>query len=229
MRALGAARILADARSNTNRRAQGEDRMIRIHARFRMLTVVAAAFALARPSLAPAQTAATPASAPSAVAATRDGQHDFDWMIGSWKVQLRRLTHPLSGSTTWVEYEGTQTTRKLFDSRANVDEFVVDSPATKAHLEGLTVRLYDPESRQWSIYWANMNTGALAMPPTVGRFTDGRGEFFDREEFEGKPIVVRYVWSDVTPTSARFEQAFSADDGKTWEPNWICTITRVKE
>jgi hypothetical protein len=186
--------------------------------RFRSYLTVVAVALLLQPALVSAQTAAA-----------RDGRSDFDWMVGNWKVKLSRLTKPLTGSTTWVEYEGTQVTRKVWDGRAVMDEFVAESPATKARIDGLTLRLYNPESRQWSIYWANAKNGMLGLPPTVGGFKDGRGEFYDEEEFEGKRITVRYVWSDITPTSARFEQAFSTDGGKTWEPNWISTISRAKE
>ena len=157
----------------------------------------------------------------------RDGQHDFDFLHGRWQVALRRLTKPLSGSTEWVEYEGTSDCRPIWDGRANVDEFRVHSAATGATLDGLTLRLYNPETREWSLYWANAANGALSLPPTVGRFSGDRGEFFDREDFGGRPIIVRYRWSDITTTSAHFEQAFSTDDGATWEPNWISTMTRV--
>ena len=200
----------------------------RARRRARIFLAVAATAFLARPALAPAQTTPDKPAAQTS-AAPRDGQHDFDWMVGNWKGNLRRLQKPLSGSTTWVEYEATQVTRPAFGGRANMDEFTAVNPATGARVEGLTVRLYNPETGEWSIYWANMKNGVLALPPTVGRFENGRGEFYDKEEFEGRPIVVRYVWSDVTPTSAHFEQSFSADGGKTWETNWISTITRVKE
>lgn len=188
--------------------------------------VAAAALALAVPALAPAQSATTKTEAGPA---SHDGQRDFDWMHGNWKATLKRLDKPLTGSTKWTEYAGTQRTIRLYDGRANVDEFTTEDPVTHAKVEGLTVRTYNPETKQWSINWANMKTGTFAMPPTVGHFENGRGEFYDREDFNGKPIVVRYVWSDITPTSAHFEQSFSADDGKTWEVNWISDITRVKE
>jgi hypothetical protein len=163
-------------------------------------------------------------------ASPRDPQHDFDFIIGSWKVQLSRLLHPLTGSTEWVEYEGTSRSRPVWDGRANVDEFRVHSPATGARIDGLTLRLYNPATDEWSLYWANANNGVLSLPPTVGRFTDdGRGEFYDDEEIDGRQVKVRYLWSDITPTSAKFEQALSTDGGDTWEPNWISTMTRIVE
>ena len=170
------------------------------------------------------------ADSPSATAmAKHEGQHDFDWMIGTWKADLKRLLKPLSGSTTWVEFEGTQITRSLWGGRGVMDEFSVNSPATNTHIDGLTIRLYNPESRQWTIYWANAKKGNLDWPPVTGEFKDGRGEFYDQEVFEGRAIFVRYVWSDIKPDSAHFEQSFSADGGKTWEPNWISNIYRVKQ
>lgn len=159
-----------------------------------------------------------------------DGQHAFDFIIGTWKVQLSRLLDPLTGSTEWVDYEGTSRSRPVWDGRANVDEFRVHSAATDARIDGLTLRLYNPATGEWSLYWANANNGVLSLPPTVGRFTDdGHGEFYDDEEIDGRPVKVRYLWSDITSTSARFEQAFSTDGGETWEPNWISTMTRIEE
>ncbi len=125
----------------------------------------------------------------------RDGQHDFDFVIGKWKIRNRRLVRPLSGSEEWQEFESTSVARQVWDGRANMDEFQGDSPA--GHIEGMTVRLYDPKSHQWSLYWANSKNGAFSLPPTVGEFKNGRGEFFDDEEFNGKPIRVRYLWSDI--------------------------------
>jgi len=172
--------------------------------------------------------AQTPAVAESTMPAARDGSKDFDWMLGNWKADLKRLVNPLTGSTTWVAYEGTQTTTKVLNGKAVMDEFVVDSPASKTSVEALTIRLYNPANQTWSIYWANAKNGEFSMPATVGRWTNGRGEFYDHEQLNGRWILVRYVWSDVTPTSAHFEQAFSVDGGKTWEANWISNITRTK-
>jgi hypothetical protein len=218
-------RMLARASSSP-----AEKMTIRAHRYVRICLAVAVVALLTQPALVSAQTVTTPAKdGTQESAAQRDGQRDFDWMIGTWKGRLKRLLNPLTGSTTWVEYNVTQVTRKVWGGRANMDEFTADSPETQSHIEGMTLRLYKPESREWYIYWANMKTGALGLPPTVGRFNNGRGEFYDHEEIGGRMIFVRYVWSDITPNSARFEQSFSADGGKTWEPNWISTITRVKE
>jgi hypothetical protein len=155
----------------------------------------------------------------------RDGQHDFDFEIGSWKTHLRRLVRPLTGSTTWVEYDGTTVVRKVWDGRANLVELKVDGPA--GHFEGLSLRLYNPQSRQWSLNFANINDGTMSQP-TIGEFKDGRGEFYDQETYNGRAILVRFVITKITEDSYRFEQAFSDDGGKTWEVNWIAVDTRVK-
>jgi hypothetical protein len=154
----------------------------------------------------------------------RSGQHDFDFEIGTWKTHLRRLQRPLTGSTTWTEYEGTTVVRKVWDGRANLVELMVDGPAGR--IEGLSLRLYDPGSRQWSLNFANSKSGTLT-PPTIGEFRNGRGEFYGQETLDGRAIYVRFVISDITKDSCHFEQAFSEDGGKTWEVNWIATDTRV--
>jgi hypothetical protein len=156
----------------------------------------------------------------------RDGQHDFDFEIGLWKTRLSRRLRPLTGSTTWVEYEGTTVVRKVWNGRANLVELQVDGPA--GHIEALSLRLYNPESRQWSLNFSNSAGGALS-PPSIGEFKNGRGEFFNQETLNGRAIFVRFVISDITPNSCRFEQSFSDDGGKTWEVNWIATDTLVKD
>jgi hypothetical protein len=157
----------------------------------------------------------------------QDGQHDFDFYFGTWKQHLKRLMNPLTGSTTWAEFDGTIVTRKVWDGRANLNEFEGDG--TTGHIEGLTLRLYNPQTHQWSLYWANSKAGALNLPPNVGEFKNGRGEFFSQDTFHDRVILVRYVWSDITPNSVRFEQSFSDDGGKTWEVNWISTVTRAQD
>jgi len=172
------------------------------------------------------QNPAAPAPSTQTVPAGRDGQHDFDFEIGTWKTQLSRLRRPLTGSNTWVKYEGTTVVRKVWDGRANLVELVADGPA--GHFEGLSLRLYNPDSRQWSLNFAGANSGAMS-PPVVGAFKNGRGEFYGQETFSGRAIFVRFVISDITPDSCRFEQAFSDDGGKTWEVNWVAVDTRVKD
>ena len=155
----------------------------------------------------------------------RDGQHDFDFEIGTWSTHLKRLQHPLTGSTAWVEYKGTSVVRKVWDGRANLVELEVDGPA--GHIEGLSLRLYNPQSRQWSLNFSNSNGGTLTSP-VFGEFKNGRGEFFGQDTLNGRAIFVKFIISNLTPDSWRFEQSFSDDGGKTWEVNWIAIDTRVK-
>jgi hypothetical protein len=162
----------------------------------------------------------------NATATQRDGSHDFDFEIGTWMTHLSRLDHPFTGSHTWIQYEGTSVVRKIWDGRANMVELEVDGPT--GHLEALNLRLYNPQSHQWSLNFANVKAGALNGPPTVGEFKNGRGEFYDQEEFNGRMILVRNVWMDMSANSCRFEQSFSDDGGKTWEPNWIAVDTRAE-
>ncbi len=149
--------------------------------------------------------------------------NNFDFLVGTWDSVQRRLVKPLAGSDEWYEFAGTTRCYSMFGGAANVDE--VSFPEKGFH--GLSVRLLNPETDEWSIYWANSRNGILALPPVVGRFTDGVGEFFSEEDWEGQPIVVRYRWSDITETSARWTQAFSTDKGETWETNWEAEFTRT--
>ena len=156
----------------------------------------------------------------------RDGRHDFDFGIGAWKTRLSQLLHLLTGSNTWVEYEGTTIVRKIRDGRANLVELKADGPA--GHFEGLSLRLYSPQSHQWNLNFAGLGGGTLSQP-TVGEIKNGRGEFFDPETLNGRAILVRFFTSDITSNSWRFEQSFSDDRGKTWELNWNATDTRATD
>ena len=159
------------------------------------------------------------------VSQKRDGQHDFDFSVGTWKTHVSRLQKPLTGSTRWVEYDGVSVVREILNGRANLFELSADGPA--GHLEGVGLRLYNPESHQWSLNWANGTTGMLGVP-TIGEFKNGRGVFVDQESFNDRVILVRNSFMNITPNSARFEQTFSDDGGETWETNWVMTFTRQK-
>ena len=168
-----------------------------------------------------AQTTRDPAKLPQ-----RDGSHDFDFLIGNWKAHVRRLPDRLNNSDAWVVYDGISNHKKILDSNSNFEEFDVTSTDGKLHIKAQTLRLYNPTTRQWSIYLVDVDNGTLNLPPVVGGFTGKRGEFFDQEDFKGRAILVRYVWLDISPKSARMEQSFSPDGGKTWEVNWICELSR---
>jgi hypothetical protein len=181
------------------------------------------AAALLVPAAAHAQAAHVPP-------AQHDGAHDFDFLLGDWKAHVKRLPERLVGSTAWIEYDGISRHHSVLGSSANFEEFEVDSPKAPpgaiAHIRAQTLRLYNPVSRQWSIYGVDVDKGQMSLPPVVGQFTDGLGELFDNEEWKGRMVLVRYQWSHTGHDHAHMEQAFSADGGKTWEVNWICDLTR---
>ena len=158
--------------------------------------------------------------------AVRDGSHDFDFHIGSWKTHLKRRLRPLTGSNTWVEMDGTTVVRKVWNGRANLVELEVDGP--NGHFQALSLRLYNPQSHQWSLNYANSADGTMSIP-TIGEFRNGRGEFYDQETLNGRAILVRFIISKVSDDAIHFEQSFSDDGGKTWEVNWIADDTRAKE
>lgn len=147
----------------------------------------------------------------------RDGQHDFDPLLGSWKYHLKRRLHTLSGSNEWVEFDGTGVCYKAWDGGGQLDTVELDGPA--GHIEGLTLRVYNPQSHQWRLYWANRKVGVLD-PPQVGEFKNGRGEFYAQDTYGGKTVLVRFVWTNLD-TTPHFEQSFYDDGGKSWEVNWI--------
>ena len=158
--------------------------------------------------------------------AQRDGQHDFDPLIGKWKFHLKRRMNPLTGSNQWVEFEGTGECFKIWDGGADLDTVELDGPT--GHITGLTLRVYNPTSHQWRLYWANRKIGVLD-PPQVGEFKDGHGQFFAQDTINGKTILIKFDWTKLDSDAPHFEQSFSDDGGKTWEVNWITDQTRVKE
>jgi hypothetical protein len=161
----------------------------------------------------------------SADAVHNDG-HEFDFEFGTWKTHVSMLKQPLTGSKTWAEYDGITIVHKVWNGQANLVD--LDMKNASSHLKLASFRLFNPVTHQWSLYVANSHSGTLGVP-SIGGFANGRGVFYDKETFDGKLVTVRFV---ITPRSAdaiHFEQAFSADDGKTWETNWIADDTRVKD
>lgn len=151
-----------------------------------------------------------------------DGRHDFDFLFGRWKVRNRRLAARLAGSTEWLEFEATNDCHANLGGIANEDEFRTDY---WEDFRGMTFRFFDPAQKTWSIYWADNRTGAL-QPPVVGAFQGNQGIFLGPDVYAGKPILVRFIWSRSSTPGPRWEQAFSEDDGATWETNWIMDFTR---
>ncbi|MGW5667125.1 hypothetical protein [Micromonospora sp. NPDC003776] len=150
-------------------------------------------------------------------------KNNFDFLVGTWDSKQRRLREPLSGSSDWYEFTGQTKSWNVFNGAGNIDEVWFPSLG----FGGVTLRLYNQERDEWSLYWASSTTG-LAMPPNVGRFDDtGVGTFLCEERYKGTPIVCRYRWSEITGTSARWDQAFSTDGGSTWETNWVADFRRT--
>lgn len=158
-------------------------------------------------------------------AVVHDGVHDFDFHFGNWHTHIRRLVHPLTGSNTWIELDGTVKVHPLWNGRANVEE--LEASNATVHFQGMTLFLYNPEARQWTQTFTNASDGVLTKSLT-GQFAGGRGELYDQETVNGKAVYVRFIWSDINADSHHVEQAFSEDGGKTWEPNFVATLTRIK-
>ncbi|WP_163510319.1 hypothetical protein [Fodinicola acaciae] len=151
---------------------------------------------------------------------------DFDFLPGTWTVHNRKLTAILSGGNEWDEFPSRARAWKLFEgtgSAVSIDEF----QAPDRGFSGMSVRLFDPEKRQWTIDWANSRFGRFEPSPVRGGFQDGVGLFYGEDTYDGRPILVRYTWSDITDRSARWQQAFSADGGQDWETNWIMELSRA--
>jgi hypothetical protein len=183
---------------------------------------LAAAVGLGATSIAMPAAAQQPQPARSA---PRDGQHDFDWEIGTWSTHVRVLRNPLSGAAPdWAEFQGTSVVRPILDGRANSVELSVKGE--KGQIEGVALRLYNPQSRQWSINYASIRGGTLTAPLYGGFDGKGRGLFYGQDMLDGRAILVRFIITSTSPSEARFEQAYSADGGISWETNWIATDTR---
>jgi hypothetical protein len=157
--------------------------------------------------------------------AQRDGSHDFDFNLGTWHTHIRRLVHPLAGADDWVDLDGTVTVRPIWGGRGEIEE--IEAEGSSGRFEGLTLFLYNPQSHQWSQTFANSRDGTLGAPE-VGEFSGGRGELIQQDNYKGRVILVRAVWSDITSDAHHFEQSFSDDGGRTWQANFVATLTRQK-
>jgi hypothetical protein len=154
------------------------------------------------------------------------GLHDFDLRVGNWTAHNRRLKERLLDCHEWVEFDATQTFWPLMGGYANVDENVFKLPG--GEYRGVTLRAYDPKTAEWAIWWLDgRNPFGELDPPVKGRFVNGVGTFYADDTLRGKPIRVRFIWSQITPTSAHWEQAFSPDAGKTWETNWYTDFRKA--
>jgi len=147
--------------------------------------------------------------------------HDFDFYTGTWDVVNRWRTDFLDPDSEWEEFPGVSVASSHFDGGANFDEITFPTKG----FAGLTLRLHNPDTGQWSLYWVSKRTGVL-FPPVVGEFKDGIGEFYGEDHYNDVPILARFRWSGITATSARWEQAFSTDGGDTWLDNWYMDSTK---
>lgn len=154
------------------------------------------------------------------------GLHDFDFLQGNWTSHHRKLKERLANSHDWEEFDGTLSMRELLDGHANVDDNVFKT--AEGTYRGVGLRSYDPKTAQWAIWWLDgRDPFGQLDPPVKGHFENGIGTFYSTDTLRGKPVRVRFIWSKITKTTAHWEQAYSADDGKTWEVNWIMDFTRV--
>ena len=181
-------------------------------------TLLTNAFAQAAGTAGPASGKSTAANPSPGL----DGRHDFDFFHGDWHLRSRRLKTWLADSDQWIEFEGRLQCRPVLGGIGNVDELTADFGEG---IHGLSLRLYDPATRQWSDYWASKRNGLL-NPPVIGAFSGGIGTFHGEDEYEGRPVRVRAIWTRRGASEVDWEQAFSADQGKTWESNWTMRMTR---
>ena len=151
--------------------------------------------------------------------------HDWDWFVGRWSVRHRRLKERLANSSTWEEFDGACTMWLTLNGLGNVDDNLLYLP--EGTYRAMTVRAYDQAKQQWAIWWFDGRNPTALEPPMLGGFADGVGKFLADDLFKGKPIRVRFLWTDLATASPRWEQAFSPDDGKTWETNWVMKFVRA--
>ena len=151
------------------------------------------------------------------------GAHDFDFEFGDWTVH-HRSKRP---DGVWKEFDGTSQTRPMLDGLGNLEEQLFHRAGGDSR--GVAIRAYDPKTASWAIWWIDSRVphGPLD-PPVKGRFEKGVGTFYSDGEIDGKPVRTRYIWSQITSTSARWEQAFSYDAGKTWDTNWVMEFRRAR-
>lgn len=153
-----------------------------------------------------------------------DGARDFDFKLGRWKTRIVRHVDPLSGSAATIELRGTVVFRKVWNTGAFIEEIEADGP--RGHWQALTVFLYDATSRTWSQNFANSRQGVL-QPPLIGAFRGGRGELVAQDRIDGRPILVRAVWSRIRPGSHRYEEFYSTDSGQRWLPAFRAELERL--
>jgi hypothetical protein len=196
---------------------------VEIH--YRIVVVTCLIIGLAAPGYIVAQSSPGSAQTRSQTESAIPGLHDFDFLVGRWRVHHRKLKERLANNHEWIEFEGTLVSQPLMGGYANVDDDVFEVPG--GTYRGVAPRLFDAKTQQWSIWWLDSRTPLAPVdPPVRGSFHDGVGTFYADDTFNGRPIRIRFIWSEITPTSCHWEQAFSPDGGKTWETNWVQDLKR---
>lgn len=187
------------------------------------LSMLIAALATASPVR-----AGTDRDKPATLGADLSGIDDFAFEVGHWRVHHRVLKLRPDGTQQWLEYDGTSSNRAIMGGQANIEDNEFHTP--EGTRRGVAIRSYDRSNGTWAIWWIDGRYPHGAMdPPMVGRFADGVGTFYSDSVLDGKPVRTRFIWSHITPKSARWEQAFSYDAGRTWQVNWIMTFERVPD
>lgn len=165
---------------------------------------------------------------PERLSSADDGRHDFDFFFGAWEQTNRKRVRPLvKGDGEWIEFDSETEARPILGGLGNVDTFKAPQFPGRPGFEGFSLRLFEPQTGLWRIWWASTVGNGQLDPPVVGRFQDGVGLFECDDVIEGVPLRVRFTWKDITPTSATWEQAFSFDGGATWDTNWVTQATRI--
>src|SRR3984885_8124731 len=194
----------------------------------RVSTGVCLCVALAVPVFSEAQSSPGLSGSRNQTEGAVPGLHDFDFLVGHWRVHHRKLKERLANNHEWIEFDGTLSSQPLMGGYANVDDDVFEVPG--GTYRGVAPRSFDAKSGQWSIWWMDSRTPLAPLdPPVRGSFHPGVGTFYANDDTEdGKPVRTRLIWSEITPTSGHWEQAESTDGGKTWETDWIMDLQRVQ-
>jgi hypothetical protein len=159
---------------------------------------------------------------------TDDGRRDFDFVFGDWKIANRKRVRPLAeGDTEWIEFDAVGEARPILGGIGNIDTYRAPDFPGRPGFEGFTLRLFEPDTKLWRIWWASTISGGRLEPPVVGRFQDGSGRFECDDVIDGVPLKVRYDWTILSADAIRWEQSFSFDEGATWDSNWIMDSTRI--
>jgi hypothetical protein len=158
-----------------------------------------------------------------------DGRSDFDFIFGRWRVHNRKLVDVTDPECVeWVEFDAVSEAEPIFGGLGHVDRIWTEAEPGREAFEGFTLRQYDPAAAVWRIWWASSRNPGHLDPPVEGSWAQGRGRFFCEDILGGRPVKIRFEWTHEGPAAARWEQAFSYDDGATWRVNWVMELSRIE-